>query len=405
MLSMFRKCGTIGLGIVLVGAMGACRKNGAEGVGESWATEGGNMERTGATTNRIPSERPAVLWRAVLEGRAQSEPVVFGGRVYVTCGSFCYAFDEVSGKEKWKFNGGIFVASPTVTDDYVYVGGWDQILHALRPRNGNEKWQVPATLDIYSSPAIIDDNLLFIDQRGEIFSVGAANGKVNWQTRYGSCHHSLAVSGGLAFHGTGGVGVTGRGTIEGGTLYAVDIATGALRWMFKARGGMAGTPAATGGRVFFGDVEFNSRGESKGTLYAIAISTGDRQWELETDGGFWSRPAVSNGTVYIGNENGTLYAVDAATGRIRWQYETGRRIATGAAVSQGTVFIGTDDGYVYALDARTGDEKWRLAVHPGPSYHGGLAIADGRLFTVWYNADGSQSTLYVLGESEDTDPI
>ena len=62
-------------------------------------------------------------------------------------------------------------------------------------------------------------------------------------------------------------------------------------------------------------------GSDDGTVYALDAATGGLRWAY-TAGDSVSDPAVAGGTVYVGGHDGTVYALDAATGRLRWTYST-----------------------------------------------------------------------------------
>jgi hypothetical protein len=92
-------------------------------------------------------------------------------------------------------------------------------------------------------------------------------------------------------------------------------------------------------------------GNWDGHVYALDAATGGLRWRYRTGGAVDSSPAVSGGTVYVGSHDSYVYALDAATGGLRWRYQTGERVYSPLAVSGGTVYVGSYDKYVYALEA------------------------------------------------------
>ncbi len=106
------------------------------------------------------------------------------------------------------------------------------------------------------------------------------------------------------------------------------------------------SPAVAGGTVHIASNDHN--------LYALDAATGQIRWTQATGSHADSSPAVSDGTVYLGSWDHKLYALDAATGRIRWTHTTGGFVESSPAVAGGTVYVGSDDDKVYALDAATG---------------------------------------------------
>lgn len=165
---------------------------------------------------------------------------------------------------------------------------------------------------------------------------------------------SPTVSGNTVFVGSGD-----------GRLYALDVRTGARRWVYEAGGAIATTPAVSRGRVFFG-----TRG---GTYVAAEAGSGQRIWSFHTgaalklpwgheSGDYYvSSPVVVGGTVIFGGADGVVYALDAATGEVRWRAHTGGRLRSSPAVSAGRVVVGSYDGNVYCFLLRSGAPQWKFA--------------------------------------------
>jgi polyvinyl alcohol dehydrogenase (cytochrome) len=152
----------------------------------------------------------------------------------------------------------------------------------------------------------------------------------------------------------------------GGSVFAIDAATGRLRWKRDFNQPIYATAGVSGGRVFVPI----SRPHAP-SLVSLRISDGARLWESRLDrqrgSDLFSSPVVWKNTVYIGvaggfgehedpdvRVRGNVVAVDARTGRLRWKTYT--------------VPVGSDGGAVWttpAIDARAG----RLYVGTGNAYH------------------------------------
>ena len=76
-------------------------------------------------------------------------------------------------------------------------------------------------------------------------------------------------------------------------------------------------------------------------MYALDAATGHLRWSYTTGDCVDSDPAVAGGTVYVGSGDDKVYALDAATGRLRWSYTTGDAVDSGPAVAGGTVYVGS----------------------------------------------------------------
>jgi outer membrane protein assembly factor BamB len=90
-----------------------------------------------------------------------------------------------------------------------------------------------------------------------------------------------------------------------------------LLWKSETRGRIEGSPAVAGGVVYVGSRDHK--------LYALDAATGAVKWVFFADGEIRSSPCVAGGGVYFGCDDGRVYALEAATGRLAWSYRTATR--------------------------------------------------------------------------------
>ena len=140
-------------------------------------------------------------------------------------------------------------------------------------------------------------------------------------------------------------------------------------------------------------------------IYALDAATGALRWSFVTGDVVHASPAVVDGVVYVGSWDRNLYALDAASGRELWRYTTGNDtttynqigIASSAAVAAGIVFVGARDGHFHAVDAKTGAVRWTLDNKMGwtiasPAVKDGIVCfptSDGRRFKAIDAATGA----------------
>ena len=116
-------------------------------------------------------------WAFEAETGFSSPPVIYEGTVFL--GSFdrhLYAI-EIGGNEsmwKWKFPeekpaGNWFWASPIVNKGIVYTGCLDGKLYAIEAETGEKVWEFDAESPIVSSPILIDNLLIVIDETGTVY--------------------------------------------------------------------------------------------------------------------------------------------------------------------------------------------------------------------------------------------
>ncbi len=165
-----------------------------------------------------------------------------------------------------------------------------------------------------------------------------------------------------------GTGWTGTAAAVGDTLYvgsqdsffyAIDRATGALRWKFKAKAMFKGSCAVFAGRVFTGCVDNH--------VYCLHASTGRLLWSYDTGTDCDSSPTIHGNCVYIAGESGFVHCFRPDTGALVWRTFVGGRegppgsngAETTPAIADGRVFVANFSGELYALRAGDGAVLWK----------------------------------------------
>jgi outer membrane protein assembly factor BamB len=240
-------------------------------------------------------------------------------------------------------------------------------------RKLKREWKIDLHTEIVASPAIVGQTMYLGAENGNLYAFDLPSKTLQWLFHSrGGISSTPAVGGGLVYFMS-----------RDGHFYALDEHTGAPRWTFQTLGestfaahGMYGITAATGptpdpwdfflsspvlhhGKVYFGS--------SDERLYALDAATGKLAWVFKTGGVIHSSPAVAQNTVLVGSWDGILYALDADSGAERWRFKTETEqknsvmlgIQSSPGVDKDTVYIGARDGYMYALDLATGSLKWR----------------------------------------------
>lgn len=170
-----------------------------------------------------------------------------------------------------------------------------------------------------------------------------------------------------------------------GSVFALDSATGRLRWSRDFNQQIYASVAIVGGRVYVpvsGD-------QGRPSVVALALADGRTLWQTvlvdQSGADLYSSPVVVGRSLYIGTSaglgeyldpnvriRGSVVALDSVTGRLRWKTYTvpggydGGAVVTSAAVDtrRGRLFVGTGNAYhqpaaattdaILALDTRTG---------------------------------------------------
>lgn len=170
-------------------------------------------------------------------------------------------------------------------------------------------------------------------------------------------------------HAKNGAGLI---SVAGGAVYADCGAAknGALSWRYDA-----GNSASSSSHVVANGVVYSA---SCHTVYALNAATGALKWFYDTDDGIVGSPAVANGMVYVGSAD-KMQALDALTGARKWAYTSGGNpIKITPVVADGTVYIKFGN-CLYALNAVTGFYKWRSATDAGETTLDWVSVAEGAI--------------------------
>lgn len=246
----------------------------------------------------------AEMWSAYLAGEVIETPIADGGRVYVgTDHDAVHALDEQTGEAAWVYRrdtgsqlsirGGTGVS---VGDGRIYAGFSDGAIVALAPDDGRTLWQAPLAgqgvdkfPDADAVPVFRDGTLYVTVYNDGTYALDAATGKVRWRadTRGAS---SLTLDGDRLFVG-------------GADAWAIDANTGAVVWSVDLRSGWTARPLVVGKLVVLAG--------STGMLFAER-DTGRPLRVFDPGSGFASVPAARGSEIYAISNLGYLYALRTA---------------------------------------------------------------------------------------------
>ena len=267
---------------------------------------------------------------------------------------------------KWKFHtDGQVISSPAVANGMVFVGSTDGNLYAVDLESGTQKWKLFTGVRVTSSPAVENGVVYFGSYSGRFYAVDAASGKLKWKFQ-----------------------TEGEKRFEGKHLHGSEPAAETMPDPFDF---YLSSPALWSGAVYFGSGD--------GNVYALDAATGTLKWKFHTGDVVHASPAISDGTLFIGSWDSYFYALDATTGKEKWRFKTGEDhniynqvgIQSSAAVMDGVVYFGCRDSNFYALDARTGEKKWAFN-NKGSWVITSPAVQDGKV----YFATSDTAMVYAL---------
>ena len=199
---------------------------------------------------------------------------------------------------------------------------------------------------------------------------------VRWQYRAsGGPIRGLSVAGSTLIVGTEG----------SGTVAALDLATGARRWIVELPAWVHGDPAIVGGATYvtFGSYPHHS---VPGGIWKLDLQTGRVLWKFASRMGMMPSPAMRGDTVFAGGADGCIHALAGTDGRVLQSWCTGGMIEMSSPrlVLDSMLVAGNAGGFVVGFNTRALSSAWRTRVpplqhvgDPPPAFDGTLAFITG----------------------------
>ena len=237
---------------------------------------------------------------------------------------------------KWTFRtGGAVISTPVVASGTVYFGSSDHNLYALDAASGTLRWKFATAGRVTSSPAVADGRVYFGSFDSNLYALDAASGALVWKFT-----------------------TAGERRFSGKHLHGAEPAAEVMPDPFDV---FLSSPVVVAGVVYFGSGD--------GNVYALDGASGALRWKFPTGNVVHASPALAAGTLYVGSWDSYFYALDAASGKQRWRFKTGEDpkinnqvgIQSSAVVADGVVYFGCRDSHLYALDAATGTQRWAFS--------------------------------------------
>ena len=316
--------------------------------------------------------------------RGWSSGEVMGETLFIgTMEGDVLAVNKVTGDQVWRRqlstdedSDRAIYGHPAVTEDNVFIGGYDGILYAFST-TGDLQWQEPLSGRIVGGPTVHGDRVLVgtgnvsssDGSDGALYAIDTETDDEIW--RYvtdGPVWSSPTVSDGVVYVGS-----------LDHSVYAVDLEDGAEKWRFESGGAVISGIAVDHGLAIFGG--FDS------TLYAVGAETGDLVWKFpDAVGWYWSTPLIVDSVVYAPSLDGTLYAIAVETGELLWAYPTEGQLVGSPTIVKGLLAVAVADGGNSQISLLETNGSFQSACRIGEDVRTSL-VADGEL--IYFGAKDS----------------
>ncbi|MCH7714017.1 MAG: PQQ-like beta-propeller repeat protein [Chloroflexi bacterium] len=221
-----------------------------------------------------------------------------------------YAYDAVTGEERWRFaTGGKIWSTPVVRDGVVYFGSHDKSVYALFLNSGERKWKTDTGGVVAARPLLFRDQVIIGSFDRNLYSFSTLDGSLRWQIQGDNWFWAGAVTNGSTIFAPS----------MDGNIYAVDGA-GRVLWKHDVGSPIVSTPVMLPeGLVVAG---------KNGTITVLATTTQDigssrvlyspspRDAEI-------TAPLFANGSsVFVGANDSTVTRVDVVSQKQIWCFHT-----------------------------------------------------------------------------------
>jgi outer membrane protein assembly factor BamB len=373
---------------------------------DSWPQWRGPARTGVLTSDESPATWPAELKKgwSVEIGEGYSSPVSGGGRVFVHARrdpeEVVSAIDLATGAIAWQRKYAAPIeknpyakqmakgpyATPLLGGGRLYTLGTTAILSAWNPTTGALIWQRDFSSRIDTSklfcgtamsPLLTTSGLIVHvgdDRGGTILALDPATGKDKWTTNARGPGYASPIEMTLA-------GVAQIVTMTTRSVIGVETASGRLLWEFPFDDEWNEnivTPVATADGVIVSGVRQGTRRltvAKSGSAWSATAA-----WHTPDVAMYMSSPVLARGTLYghSSKRKGQFVAMDPETGKLLWGTE-GRNATSASVVAAGNhlVFLTTESQLIVTpVDAAAFHEVRRYTVAPSTIYAQPIVLRD-----------------------------
>jgi outer membrane protein assembly factor BamB len=295
--------------------------------------------------------------------------------IYIANDERVVAVNPNSGATLWKYGyeGAKFYAVPTVVDGVVYVGDYQERLHAIDATNGERLWvyepdkekiigpiSLRATDRVIGAVEVGPDYVYVGLGSRNVIAISRETHEEAWkfETKHGVWAKPLYVPADEEM---------GRDTAVlyvvslDQNLYALDPATGKKLWEKSMGGAVPGDMTYDVARNWLYVGTFVSE------VVAVDLTSRTIVDRFETADWVWGAPAydVDKDTLYVGDLSGNVYAIrvtDEGFSQV-WEKDlSDEAIRSSPLIVGDIIVVGSKDKHVYALNKGDGKKLWDKGV-------------------------------------------
>src|SRR5918995_743804 len=267
----------------------------------------------------------------------------------------------------------------------------DASLVAISLEGQREVWRVPLGAESRSGVTVDGDIAYVGDQDGTLYAVDVADGTVRWTSEMsGRIDISIAASDGRA------VAISRNDDSRRVVVAAHDADDGERLWQITPQlsATAASSAALTEDAVIIGLADRLVR--------AFGVEDGEERWSSLALQLFspLTAPAVGDDAVYVADIGGGLYRLDPVDGGRGWSFQFNEVVVRSSPVIiDRWVLLGLNDGRLVAVDAASGRLTWQSA--PSQGLAGTIAVSSEAIVAVRGGNDPGLVASDAVDEADD----
>jgi len=264
-----------------------------------------------------------LLWKYKTRGEIKSQPVLFKESIIInsTDGNI-YSFDKTDGKVLWTFKTkgektydlwDYYLSSPKIDQGIVYIGSGDGNIYAINAETGVLTWKFKTGGIVHATPVIKEQQVFIGSYDGYFYALDSKSGSLIW--KFKTVGDQYFPKGEIQR----GAVIYKNAVIFGSrdfNIYALDINSGRGLWNMKEKGSwIIATPHVFEDTIYFGTSDTHR-------FYAMDAATGSIKWTLPLNMRVYGTATSYNNKIFFGCFNGKLFGLNHKTGEIEHTFQT-----------------------------------------------------------------------------------
>jgi outer membrane protein assembly factor BamB len=249
---------------------------------------------------------------------------------------------------KWIYDAeGIFKSAPVVCDNKIVVGSTSGELLCI-DLQGKLLWKF-TTKNAIEAPALIDNGMVYFGNlSGTLYALDLETGKLKWEYKTEN-----QIMGSPTLFKAGSKTILAVGSYDY-YLHGVDASTGVGLWKYESDNFLNSAPAIYKGKAVFGGCD--------GFLHLVNMTNGLSAGKVEVATYVASSPAIVGNMAYIGDYDAGFSCINLDEKKVEWRFQNTENnlpfIASPSVVGD-KILIGSRDKFFYCLDRKTGKILWK----------------------------------------------